>query len=309
MALLLTPPVLGDQRQWRESLLKLIPDLDIRLWPDVGNPNDILYILVGKFNLNDLPELPNLRAIMPMFAGLEHLLYHPKCPTVPILRTGLPDGDQSMTEYVILHVLRHHRKMPEYLEQQSRAEWNILEQKQPHEQRVGFMGFGEMAVSPGRILAKMGFDVAAWVRKERKNDEIKYYIGDKYLNKFLARSDILVCLLPITNKTRGIINTKTLHQLPLGASFINLGRGDHIVEADLIKSLDSGYLSGATLDATTLEPLPKKSPLWKHAKITVMPHVARRVRPENVGKQVAENIRRDREGLPYLWEVDREAGY
>lgn len=309
MALLLTPPVLGDQIQWRESLLKLIPDLDIRLWPDVGNPDDILYILVGRFNLNDLPELPNLRAIMPMFAGLEHLLFHPRCPSVPILRTGLPDGDKSMTEYTILHVLRHHRQMPDYLDQQSRAEWKVLDQKQPHEQRVGFMGFGQMAESPGRILSKMGFDVAAWVINERENDEIKFYIGAKSLNTFLARSDILVCLLPITNKTRGIINSKTLQRLPKGASFINLGRGEHIVEADLIQSLDSGHLSNATLDATIQEPLPKNSPLWNHPKITIMPHVARRVRPENVGIQVAENIRRDRLGLPFLWEVDREAGY
>ena len=214
-----------------------------------------------------------------------------------------------MTEYTILHVLRHHRQMPDYLDQQSRAEWKVLDQKQPHEQRVGFMGFGQMAESPGRILSKMGFDVAAWVINERENDEIKFYIGAKSLNTFLARSDILVCLLPITNKTRGIINSKTLQRLPKGASFINLGRGEHIIEADLIQSLDSGHLSNATLDATIQEPLPKKSPLWNHPKITIMPHVARRVRPENVGIQVAENIRRDRLGLPFLWEVDREAGY
>ncbi|NNE83470.1 MAG: glyoxylate/hydroxypyruvate reductase A [Alphaproteobacteria bacterium] len=309
MALLMTPPVLGTLEHWRDGLHALMPDLDIRLWPDIGDPADIHYILVGRFNLDDMPELPNLRAVMPMFAGLEHLLYHPKCPPVPIVRTGMPEGDRAMTEYAILHVLRHHRHMPEYLAQQARCEWQSIDQKQPHEQRVGFMGFGEMAAAPARVLVDMHFDVAAWVRRAREADDVELFAGDDAFPAFLARTDILVCLLPITEKTRGILNAETFAQLPAGAAVINLGRGAHMVDEDLIAALDSGHLSGATLDATTPEPLPSDSPLWKHPKITVMPHIARRVRPETVGPQVVENIRRDRAGLPFLWQVDRDAGY
>lgn len=305
----MTPPVLGTLEQWRDGLLALMPELDIRLWPDIGDPTDIHYILVGRFNLDDMPDLPNIRAVMPMFAGLEHLLYHPKCPPVPILRTGLPDGDRAMTEYAVLHVLRHHRHMPDYLDQQMRCEWHVIDQKQPHEQRVGFMGFGEMAASPARVLADMNFDVAAWVRRPRETEKVAFFVGDDALPAFLARTDILVCLLPITGKTRGIMNAETFAQLPQGAVVINLGRGAHLIEDDLTAALDSGHLSAATLDATTPEPLPSDSPLWKHPKITVMPHIARRVRPETVGPQVVENIRRDRAGLPFLWQVDREAGY
>lgn len=309
MALLLTPPVLGTSEQWRDSLLAMMPDLDIRLWPDFGDPEDIHYILVGRFNLDDMPDLPNLRAVMPMFAGLEHLLYHPKCPPVPILRTGVPEGDWAMTEYAVLHVLRHHRHMPTYLEQQARCEWQVIDHKQPHEQRVGFLGFGEMAAPPARVLADMNFDVAAWVRQPREAEKVKFFAGSDTLPDFLARTDILVCLLPVTDQTRGILNAKTFAQLPEGAAVINLGRGAHLIEEDLIAALDSGHLGGATLDATTPEPLPADSPLWKHPKITIMPHVARRVRPETVGPQVVENIRRDRAGQPFLWQVDRAAGY
>jgi glyoxylate/hydroxypyruvate reductase A len=309
MALLMTPPVLGTLEHWRDGLHALMPDLDIRLWPDIGDPADIHYILVGRFDLDDMPELPNLRAVMPMFAGLEHLLYHPKCPPVPIVRTGMPEGDRAMTEYAVLHVLRHHRHMPEYLAQQARCEWQSIDQKQPHEQRVGFMGFGEMAAAPARVLVGMNFDVAAWVRTERQADDVELFAGDDAFPAFLARTDILVCLLPITEKTRGILNAGTFARLPVGAAVINLGRGAHMVEEDLMAALDSGHLSGATLDATTPEPLPPDSPLWKHPRITVMPHIARRVRPETVGPQVVENIRRDRAGLPFLWQVDRDAGY
>lgn len=309
MALLMTPPVLGTLEQWRDGLHALMPDLDIRLWPDIGDPADIHYILVGKFDLDDMPDLPNLRAVMPMFAGLEHLLYHPKCPPVPIVRTGMPEGDRAMTEYTVLHVLRHHRHMPEYLAQQARCEWQAIDQKQPHEQRIGFMGFGEMAGAPARVLAGMHFDVAAWVRQPRDDDEVQIFVGPDAFPDFLARTDILVCLIPITAETRGILNSETFAQLPEGAAVINLGRGAHMIDDDLIAALNTGHLSAATLDATSPEPLPVDSPLWKHPKITIMPHVARRVRPETVGPQVVENIRRDRAGLPFLGQVDREAGY
>lgn len=309
MALLMTPPVLGTMEHWRDQLLAMMPELEIRLWPDIGDPADIHYILVGRFNLDDMPDLPNLRAVMPMFAGLEHLLYHPNCPDVPILRTGVPEGDPAMTEYAVLHVLRHHRHMPDYLAQQARSEWKVIPQKQPHEQRVGFLGFGEMAAAPARVLADMRFDVAAWVRRPREAEKVGFFVGNEALPEFLARTDILVCLLPLTAHTKGVLNAETFARMPDGAAVINLGRGGHLVDGDLIAALDSGHLSGATLDATTPEPLPAASPLWNHPKVTIMPHVARRVRVETVGPQVIENIRRDMAGQPFLWQVDREAGY
>lgn len=309
MALLLTPPVQGTIEQWRDGILQEIPDLEIRLWPDVGDPADILYVLVGRFDLADMPEMPNLRLIMPMFAGVDHLIAHPNMPDVPMVRTGPPDGDPAMTEYAVLHVLRHHRHMPEYLAQQRRSEWSVIPQKLPRDQRVGFMGFGMMAKPPARVLHGLGFDVAAWARSDRQDADIEMFCGAARLPEFLARTDILVCLLPLTDETVGILNAETFAQMPAGAAIINLGRGAHLVDDDLIAALDSGQLSGATLDATKPEPLPVESALWLHERVTIMPHTARRVRPHNVGPQVAESIRRDKAGEPLLWVVDRSAGY
>lgn len=309
MALLLTPPVLGVQEEWRDAILELMPDLDVRLWPDVGEAADIEYVLVGRFDIAELPPLPNLRMLMAMFAGFEYFLDHPECPPAPCVRTGPPAGDTSMTEYAVLHALRHHRAMPTYLAQQAQKIWQSIPHKQPHEQRIGFLGFGTMAQAPARALAGLGFDVAAWVRRPRSDGEITIFAGDDGYLPFLARTDILVCLLPLTDRTRDILNARTFAALPDGAAVINLGRGDHLVVDDLIAALDSGHLSGATLDATSPEPLPPESPLWSHPAITIMPHVARRVRPSTGAPQVIENIRRDRAGEPLLWQIDREAGY
>jgi len=309
MALLLTPPVQGTLETWRDGILAEIPDLDIRLWPDVGDPADILYLLVGRFDLAELPELPNLRFVMPMFAGIDHLVSNPNMPDVPLVRTGPPAGDPAMTEYAVLHVLRHHRHMPDYLAQQRRKDWKVIPQKLPKDQRVGFMGFGTMAEPPARVLHNLEFDVAAWVRTDKTDPDITMFCGPDQLGPFLARTDILVCLLPLTDATEGILNAQTLAQLPQGASLVNLGRGAHLIDDDLIAALDSGHMSAATLDATKPEPLPQESPLWLHERVTIMPHTARRVRPDTVGPQVAEAVRLDRAGKPQIWAVDRSAGY
>jgi len=309
MTLLITPPVTGSTEHWRDMILAEAPNLDIRLWPDVGDPADILYLLTGFMDLAELPKLPNLRLVMPMFAGFDHLMASPHMPDVPIVRTGPPAGDPAMTEYALLHVLRHHRHMPDYLEQQSRKEWQVIPQKQPHEQRVGFMGFGILAQPPARALHGLGFDVAAWTRSARQDDDIEMFHGTDGFEAFLARTDIAVCLLPLTEETECILNAETFARMPEGACIVNLGRGGHLVDADLIAALDSGQLSGATLDATKPEPLPEESPLWSHPRVTIMPHTARRVRANTVALQVAEIVRREQAGEPQLWAVDRIAGY
>ncbi len=309
MVLLITPPVTGSAEYWGECVQTLMPELEVRLWPDAGDPAVIEYLLTGFLDLAELPALPSLRLVMPMFAGFDHLLSSPHMPDVPLVRTGPPDGDPAMTEYAVLHVLRHHRHLPTYLAQQRRREWRVIPQKTPPEQRVGFMGFGALAQPPARVLQGLGFDVAAWTRTRRDDPDIKIFSGPDGLRPFLARTDILVCLLPLTGETDGILNAGLFAQMPEGAAVINLGRGAHLVDHDLIAALDSGQLAGATLDATKPEPLPEDSPLWLHEGVTIMPHTARRVRAETVAPQVAEIIRRDWEGEPQLWAVDRSTGY
>lgn len=317
MALLLDP-MSGTPEAWRGALGAVLPGLEVRIWPDLGDPADIEFAFVSKMPLGELRRLPGLRLIGSMLAGVDHLVASAELPDgVPMVRTGAPGGDPMMTEFVVLHVLRHHRRLPEYLLAQQRGTWQALPQPRPEERRIGFLGLGSLARPAAQAVAAMGFPVAAWRRRdlqlegqaEGRVEGIESFCGRAALPAFLARTDILVNLLPLTRETRGILDAATLAMLPAGAAVVNCGRGPHVVEADLLAALESGRLSAATLDVFDVEPLPADNPLWRHPRITVLPHVARRQRPIDVVPQIAENVRRLRAGEPLLQVIDRSAGY
>jgi glyoxylate/hydroxypyruvate reductase A len=309
MALLLNP-MSGAPEAWRAALHDVLPGLEVRLWPDVGDPADIEFAFVSKMPLGELKRFPQLKLIGSMLAGVDHLVASKDLPPgIPLVRTGAPDGDPMMTEFAILHVLRHHRRVPEYLLAQQREEWAALPQPRTEERRVGLLGLGSLALPVAIALRDLGFQVAAWSRTAKQVDGVKSFHGRGQFADFLARTDILLNLLPLTAETRGIVDAAALAAMPRGAAVINLGRGPHVVVADLIAALDSGHLSAATLDVFDVEPLPAGSPLWKHPRITVMPHVARRQRPVDVAPQIAENVRRVGAGQPLLQVIDLAAGY
>jgi glyoxylate/hydroxypyruvate reductase A len=166
-----------------------------------------------------------------------------------------------------------------------------------------------MAKAPALVLKSLGFPVSAWVRSPRKDEEIPIFHGADQLETFLNQTDIAVCLLPLTRETEGIFCARTFAMMPKGAMVINVGRGKHVVEADLIKALDSGQLSYAALDALWPEPLPAESPLWRHPKVTVMPHVARRPTVAQLVTEIATNIRNIEKGGGLLQEIDKRMGY
>lgn len=309
MALLLNP-MSGAPEAWRAALHDVLPGMEIRLWPEVGEPADIEFAFVSKMPLGELKRFPRLRLIGSMLAGVDHLVASKDLPTgIPLVRTGAPDGDPMMTEFAILHVLRHHRRVPEYLLAQQREEWTALPQPRTEERRVGLLGLGSLALPVAIALRDLGFQVAGWSRTAKQVEGVRSFHGRAQLTDFLARTDILLNLLPLTAETRGIVDAAALAAMPEGAAVINLGRGPHVVVADLIAALDSGQLSAATLDVFDVEPLPAGSPLWKHPRITVMPHVARRQRPVDVAPQIAENVRRVGAGQPLLQVIDLAAGY
>jgi glyoxylate/hydroxypyruvate reductase A len=214
-----------------------------------------------------------------------------------------------MTEYVVMHVLRFHRDMPGYQQAQANREWRRTRIARPEERRVGFLGLGLMAKAPALVLKSLGFPVSAWVRSPRADEEIPIFHGADQLEKFLNQTDIAVCLLPLTRETEGIFCARNFAMMPKGAMVINVGRGKHVVEADLIKALDSGQLSYAALDALWPEPLPAESPLWLHPKVTVMPHVARRPTVAQLVTEIAANIRSIEAGGGLLQEIDKRIGY
>jgi glyoxylate/hydroxypyruvate reductase A len=214
-----------------------------------------------------------------------------------------------MTEYVVMHVLRFHRDMPRYQEAQANKEWLRTTIVRPEQRRVGFLGYGMMAKAPALVLKSLGFPVSAWVRSSRAQEEVPIFHGNDQLERFLNQTDIAVCLLPLTRETEGIFCARTFAMMPKGAMLVNVGRGKHVVAADLIKALDSGQLAYAALDALSPEPLPASSPLWTHPKVTVMPHVARRPTVAQLVTEIVANIRSLESGGGLLQEIDRATGY
>jgi glyoxylate/hydroxypyruvate reductase A len=295
---------------WRETLTAEIPGLDFRVWPETGNVSEIDYALVWKPETGVLATLPNLRTIFSLGAGVDHIFADSELPRgVPVCRVVNPNMAMRMTEWVVMHVLLHHRRHREYDRQQQQKVWQELPQPHAGERRVGVMGLGELGGDAAQKLAMLGFDVAGWSRSPRDVPGVTGFHGSDGIGPFLARTDILVCLLPLTDATRNIVDHGLLAQLPKGASFINAGRGGQVVEEDLLAALQSGQLSETTLDVTQIEPLPQDSPLWDHPQVTLTPHIAAFSDPRALVEQVVENIRRDMAGEPLINTVNPERGY
>lgn len=300
---------IGNAKAWRDTVSEKLPDLELRIWPDAGEPADIEYLAFMQPDFDILPALPNLKAMFSRSAGVEAFVDHPKMPKVPLGKMEPPGGDPMMTEYVVMHVLRFHRDMPGYQMAQANREWRRTRIVRPEERRIGFLGYGMMAKAPALVLKSLGFPVSAWVRSPRENEEVPIFHGRGQLEPFLNQTDIAVCLLPLTRETEGIFCSRTFDMMPRGAMLINVGRGKHVVYDDLIRALDSGQLSYAALDALWPEPLPPDSPLWLHPKITVMPHVARRPTVAQLVTEIAANIRSIETGGPLLQQIDTAMGY
>jgi glyoxylate/hydroxypyruvate reductase len=300
---------IGNAKAWRDTVAEKLPDLELRIWPDAGEPADIEYLAFMQPDFDILPAFPNLKAMFSRSAGVEAFVDHPKMPKVPLGKMEPPGGDPMMTEYVVMHVLRFHRDMPGYQAAQANREWRRTRIVRPEERRVGFLGYGMMAKAPALVLKSLGFPVSAWVRSPRPQEEVPIFHGRDQLEPFLNQTDIAVCLLPLTRETEGIFCARTFAMMPTGAMVINVGRGKHVVYEDLIRALDSGQLSYAALDALWPEPLPSDSPLWLHPKITVMPHVARRPTVAQLVTEIAANIKSLNNGGGLLQQIDTAMGY
>ncbi|MEX2614618.1 MAG: glyoxylate/hydroxypyruvate reductase A [Alphaproteobacteria bacterium] len=301
--------MIGNAAEWIDTIARQMPGMEVRIWPDIGDPADIEYLAFMRPDFGVLPDLPNLKAMFSRSAGVDDFINHPRIPKVPLGKVEPSRGDPMMTEYVVMHVLRLHRDMPRYQQAQAEKEWYRVPIVRPEQRRIGFLGYGMMAKAPALVLKSLEFDVKAWVRSPREKEEVPIFHGKDQLAAFLSETDIAVCLLPLTRETEGIFCARTFAMMPKGAMLVNVGRGRHVVTEDLIAALDSGQLSYAALDAHHPEPLPPESPLWAHPKVTVMPHVARRPTVALLVAGIAENIKRVEAGQSLLQEIDPASGY
>jgi glyoxylate/hydroxypyruvate reductase A len=295
---------------WMSELGRHLPDEEVRVWPDVGAPDEIEFALVWKHRPGELQRYPNLRGILSLGAGVEHILDDPELPEgVPVVRLVDRLLTSHMVEYVTLGVLHHHRNMPAYAARQAAGQWDPLPPADTERTTVGLLGLGVLGQAAAELLARFGFRVAGWSRTPKTLEGIACFAGDDQLADLLRQTNILVCLLPATPATVGIVDGRALALLPPGAALVSAGRGSQVVEADLLAALEMGHLAGATLDVFQEEPLPADHPLWRRPDVVVTPHVASDTIPRTAAKVIADNIGRLRAGEPPLGLVDRERGY
>jgi len=306
--LFMAPNLKGDS--WLKHLRHLDPGLDLRVWPAAGDPTEIAFVLSWKHPLGELKKFPNLKCIASLGFGVDHILRDPDLPrNVPITRIVDQGMIDAMSEYIIAAVLQHTRQFDLYRQDQAQQAWRARVPMRPAGTRVGILGLGHLGLDAAGRLSRLGFPVSGWSRTPKQVDAVETFFGDDGLEAFLPQADVLVCLLPLTPATQGILNRRTFSKLPAGAYVINVARGDHLVEEDLLAALESGRLSGACLDVFREEPLPPSHPFWTHPRVTVTPHIASLTYPRDVAPQILENYRRVCSGKPPLHTIDRQKGY
>ncbi|MFW5969993.1 MAG: 2-hydroxyacid dehydrogenase [Halofilum sp. (in: g-proteobacteria)] len=294
---------------WTDALHLHDPGLEVRVWPDTGAVEDIEYALVWASPDGFLHDLPNLRVVFSLGAGVDHLMGAQVPEGVDLVRMVDPALTEGMIEYVTYQVLRHHRHMAAYERQQTTAEWRIHPQIRPGERRIGLLGLGELGGACARTLGGLGFDVAGWARSSREIPGVTAVTGEDGLDWLLGRSDIVICLLPLTDATRGILDESLFRRMQPGSTLINAARGQHLVEDDLLIALGEGHLGHAVLDAFRDEPLPPGHAFWRHPHVTVTPHIASLTNPETGAAAVVHGIHADQAGEPIPHRVDRGRGY
>ncbi len=301
--------------RWKKRFDVVCKDRGVFLLPDAAlDPADVHYAAVWKPAPGELAAFPNLRVIFNLGAGVDALMADSSLPKVPLVRVAVDDLTDRMAEYVVLHVLMHHRQEPYLRACQREKRWQPKFQWPASAISVGIMGLGTLGANAAEILARIGFRVAGWSRAPKRIDGIECFHGQQQLDAFLERVDILVCLLPLTADTRHILNRGLFARLdrnsPLGAPvLINAGRGGLQNEADILACLDDGTLGAASLDVFADEPLPAGSPLWTHPKIVLTPHNAADTDPDEISKYVARQIERLEAGARLENVVDPARGY
>jgi glyoxylate/hydroxypyruvate reductase A len=304
-----------DEGPWLKRFAALLPGRALVTPEKLVDRAAVRYAIVWRHPRGLLAELPQLEAIFSLGAGVDHILSDPRLPDVPIARVVDPDLTARMSEWVVLHCLMHLRQARRYERQQRERIWDDDDdQPAAADLRVGVLGLGELGRDAALKLAALGFQVAAWSASAKTAPGIACFDGPAGLEAMLARSDILVCLLPLTATTRGILNARLFAKLPRdgrlgGPILINAGRGGLQVEADIAAALDSSALKGASLDVFETEPLPQDSPLWRHPAVFITPHNAAMSHPDSVARAIAAQILAHERGEPLRHLVDRGRGY
>lgn len=301
---------LDDPALWKAAVAHSLPDLEFRIWPDAGKLDDIEYVLVWTIPDGTLGKLKNLRAIFSLGAGVDQILRDPLFPKeVPLFRLVDAGLREQMTQYAVYGVLHWHRCMGTYREQQARHEWKMLPAVHPSDYAVGVMGLGVFGSDIAAKLALLGFRVLGWSRTKKNIPGVETCAGKATLAQFLSQSQILINVLPLTDETRGILDTALFSKLPKGSALVHLGRGGHLNTDDLLAALDNGILGWAMLDVFPKEPLDDRSPLWDHPRVFVTPHIGAQAVGSAAEHHIVAKIRDFRRRIEPAGRVDPSVGY
>ncbi|MFE0758649.1 2-hydroxyacid dehydrogenase [Inquilinus sp. NPDC058860] len=300
-------PARGEH--WKSVFAIREPDLAFHIWPEVGDPAKVRYMAAWLPPDDMATGYPNLEVLFSVGAGVDQLNLDAVPPHVKVVRMLDPGVPDMMAEFVVTAAMTLHGGLLAHRHRQDLGAWEPLPFRPVASRRVGVLGLGRLGSVACARLAAIGFQVAGWSRSRHAIAGVEAFSGADQLDAFLARTEILVCLLPLTGETRGILGSDLFRRLPDGAMVVNAGRGGHLDQEALLVALDSGRLAGAVLDVTDPEPLPADHPMRRHPRILITPHIAATAQPETSVEVVLENLRRLRTGEELLGLVDRRLGY
>ncbi len=308
MALLIVAPK-KDVTEWVEGVREASRDIDVRVWPASGDPDDIEVALVWNHPEGSLTQFRNLQLISSMGAGIDHVLKDQQLPkNVPVTRVVGESLTTNMSNYIMMAVLQYHKRFLKYLSDKENKQWN-----QNHAPEIpvsiGILGLGVLGQDVAKKLSDLGFNVCGYSNSRKELPGVRSYAGDEELDEFLSHVNILVCLLPLTSKTENFLNLDLFKKMKKGSYLINVARGNHLVEEDLLEALRLKMLSGAFLDVFRKEPLPRNHPFWEHPDIMMTPHIASITNIEDAIPLIVENYNRVIKGKPLLNEVDMKREY
>ncbi|PRY90914.1 2-hydroxyacid dehydrogenase [Mongoliibacter ruber] len=296
-----------DASVWVENFKKLAPEVEIQVYPEINEPEKVKAVALWNHPKGILSDFKNLKLICSMGAGVDHILSDTTiAEDIPITRIVDDKLTISMTNYVVMSVLNYHRQIQRYQEDQKNRIWDMSNPEVPV--TVGILGVGELGGDIADKLINLRFNVIGFGNSAKENLSYEYYFGDE-IQKFLSKINILVCMLPLTPETEGILNLEFFKKCQKGTYLINVARGKHLIEEDLLKALDEGYISGAMLDVFQKEPLPVEHPFWERNEITITPHIASVTNPKAAAPQIIENYHLINKSQPFINQINRKRGY